>query len=197
MHTAKSRRYDDGSRNKASVHSSHLPCLSKGNEVIGHACISCVGIGAIDILVFLCMSTCTYLDHSFEDFKVVVAKKVAKRLYRLHQRGRERCAFHQLAQFGLPAVVYAHSTVGVRTPDPLLLCFARRHCVGLLPVYAAKPNPSCIFPSRQKISLKYFTYTVSFSTNIQKPARRNYSEKSKKNLILRTSSCGTAFIPEF
>ena len=143
MHTAKSRRYDDGSRNKASVHSSHLPCLFKGNEVVGHACISCAGIRAIDILVcfstctyldrvFLCMSTCTYLDHSFEDFKVVVAKKVAKRLYRLHQRGRERCAFHQLAQFGFPAVVYAHSTVGVRPPDPLLLCFARCHCVELL-----------------------------------------------------------------
>mmetsp|Transcript_39459 Transcript_39459/g.63586 ORF Transcript_39459/g.63586 Transcript_39459/m.63586 type:complete len:245 (-) Transcript_39459:4-738(-) len=64
------------------------------------------------------------LDHSFEDFKVVVAKKVAKRLYRLHQRGRERCAFHQLAQFGLPAVVYAHGTVGLRHRDPLLLSFA-------------------------------------------------------------------------
>ena len=66
MHTAKSRRYDDGSRNKASVHSSHLPCLFNGNEVTVRACISCAGIRAIDIrvCVYICQNVHTWITAS-------------------------------------------------------------------------------------------------------------------------------------
>jgi len=88
------------------------------------------------------------------------------------------------------------------TPAPIGHCYSEswRESRGSLPS-VDKPfkTPksawifSCIFPSRY-IYFKYFNYR---SLQIFKILfRESYSQKSNKNLIIRTRSCGTAFITQ-